>query len=52
MKICHWNKGSAFLTNSMLEIEQTINEYRPHILGVSESNVHAHHNLEDVQIEN
>ena len=30
MKICHWNKGSAFLTNSMLEIEQTINEYRPH----------------------
>ena len=52
LKLCHWNKGGAFLKNSMNEIEQTISQYKPHILGISESNFHATHSLEDVQIDN
>ena len=52
IKLCHWNKGSAFLINSMNEIEATIAEYKLHILGISESNFHSHHRIEDVQIEN
>ena len=51
MKLSHWNMGGAFLINSMPEIEQTIAEYKPHILGISEANFHAHHSLEDVQID-
>ena len=51
-KLCHWNKGGPFLHNRVNEIEQTIEEYKPHILGVSEANFHRHHNLDDVQIEN
>ena len=43
MKLSHWNMGGAFLINSMAEIEQTIAEYKPHILGISEANFHAHH---------
>ena len=52
MKLCHWNKGSALLHNRTTEIEQLINEYKPHILGISEANFHSNHSLEDVQINN
>ena len=38
--------------NSINEIEHTIAEYRPHILGISEANFHSSHRLEDVQIDN
>ena len=51
IKLCHWNKGSSFLENSINEIEQIIAEYKPHILGISESNFLNHHRLENVQIE-
>ena len=34
----------------MNEIEQTISEHRPHVMGISESNFHANHNLENVQV--
>ena len=50
LKLCHWNKGSSFLENSMTEIEQIVAEYKPHILGISESNFYSYQNLEDVQI--
>ena len=50
IKLCHWNKGGAFLINSMNEIEQVITQHRPHVLGISESNFLAKHNIEDVQI--
>ena len=52
IKLCHWNKGSSFLKNSTSEIEQIIAEYKPHILGISESNFLHYHSLEVVQIEN
>ena len=51
MKLCHWNKGPAYLENSIPEIEHIIAEYKPHILGISEANHHAHHSLDDVQID-
>ena len=50
LKLCHWNKGSSFLENSMTEIEHIVAEYKPHILGISESNFHSYQNLENVQI--
>ena len=52
LKLCHWNKGASYLINSMNVIEQVIDQYRPHILGVSESNFYSTHSLEDVQIDN
>ena len=52
LKLCHWNKGAALLHNRTTEIEQLINEYKPHILGISEANFHSNHSLEDVQINN
>ena len=51
LKLCHWNKGPAYLENSIPEIEHIIAEYKPHILGISEANHHAHHSLDDVQID-
>ena len=51
LKLYHWNKGGAYLINSINVIEQVIDQYRPHILGISESNFHSNHNLEDVQID-
>ena len=34
----------------MSEIEQIIAEHRPHVLGISESNFLAKHNIEDVHV--
>ena len=50
IKLCHWNKGGAYLINSLNEIEQTIDQYKPHILGISESNFLSSHNVEDAKI--
>ena len=36
IKLCHWNPGSADLKNKMGSIENVINKYKPHILGISE----------------
>ena len=49
LKLCHWNKG--FLFNRISEIEQMVDEYKPHILGISEANLQSNHNLNDVQLE-
>ena len=52
VKIMHWNPGSKHLHNKKGNIESVINGYKPHILGVSESNFLNHHDINDVQIEN
>ena len=52
IKLCHWNKGPGFLSTKLNEVENIINGYHPHVLGISESNFHSHHAVEDVQIEN
>ena len=38
LKLLHWNKGSAILENKINEIEAIIQDYQPHILGMSEAN--------------
>ena len=52
IKLCHWNKGPGFLSTKLNEVENIINGYHPHVLGISESNFHSNHAVEDVQIEN
>ena len=51
LKICHWNMGSAHLQNKLNEIETVIADLRPHVLGISESNLYKKHDLENVMIE-
>ena len=41
IKIAHWNKGSAFLQNKMPEIRNIISGLHPHIIGISEANLHT-----------
>ena len=50
--LCHFNKGNSLLYNRVLEVENIINQYRPHVLGISELNFFKEHNPEDVQIRN
>ena len=52
IKISAWNKGGGFLQNKMPEIKNIINGLHPHILGISESNLHHHHDKQLVQIDN
>ena len=49
MKIQHWNKGPTHLVNKHHEIEALININQPHVLGLSEANLHHGHDLQDVQ---
>ena len=52
IKLCHWNKGPGFLSTKLNEVENVINGYSPHLLGVSEANFRLNHDINDVQIEN
>jgi hypothetical protein len=49
IKILHCNKGSSHLENKRNEIETLIDKYHPHILGLSEANLHSHHDENNVQ---
>ena len=51
LKICHWNMGSAHLENKTNEIETVLADLRPHVLGISESNIFRWHNIENVMME-
>ena len=51
ISIAHFNKGPAFLHNKIHEVENIVQDRHPHILGVSEANFLASHDLEDVQIQ-
>ena len=51
IKIAHFNKGPAYLYNKIHEVENIVNDLHPHILGLSEANLLANHDLEDVQIQ-
>ena len=51
IKIVHFNKGSAFLENSMHEIESIVQDHQPHILGISEANFLHNHDPSDCSIE-
>ena len=51
IKIAHWNKGNAFLQNKMGEITNIISGLHPHIMGISEANLHDNHDQNLVQLE-
>ena len=48
----YWNKGSAFLTNKMLDITTLVQEHKPHFLGLGEANFLSDHDINEVQIPN
>ena len=50
-KMCHWNKGSAFVENNMGDIESIISEYKPHLLGLSEANFKKTHDLDNIRMD-
>ena len=50
IKIAHFNKGSGHLATKKHEIESAIAGFHPHIIGISEANLHSHHDLQEVQI--
>ena len=50
IKISHWNKGPGYLQNKMPEIKNVINGLHPHILGISEANLHHNHDQNLVQL--
>ena len=51
IKLSHWNAGSAFLENKTNEIENVISDHHPHLLGISEANLHRDHNVDNCNIE-
>ena len=43
--------GSSYLINKIQEIETLVADFRPHLLGISESNLFSSQNQDDVMIE-
>ena len=48
--IMHWNKGPSLLQNKMDDLENIIDKYRPHVLGLSEGNLRKHDDISLVQL--
>ena len=51
IKISAWNKDKGFLQNKMPEIKNIVSGLNPHILGISEANLHSNHDKKLVQID-
>ena len=49
IKLLHWNKGSSYLQSKHHEVETIIGAHTPHVLGLSEANLKAGHDLAQVQ---
>ena len=50
IKLTHWNAGSKFMENKMMEVESVVSQLSPSILGISESNLKNSHDLAKVQL--
>ena len=50
IKLSHWNAGSAHLENKISEIENLICDFHPHLIGISEANLHRSHYLGNCRI--
>ena len=48
IKLLHWNKGPSFLKNKHHEVETLIEGHTPNVLGLSEANIRADHNLSNI----
>ena len=51
IKLSHWNAGGAHLENKTIEIENLISDHHPHLLGISEANLHKDHCFDNCKIE-
>ena len=51
IKLSHWNAGSAFLENEISDIENVIANHHPHLLGISEANLHRNHSIDNCKID-
>ena len=51
IKISHWNKGPGHLKTKIPEIKNIIQGLHPHIIGISEANLHEKHDRNLSQIE-
>ena len=51
MKLSHWNAGNAYLENKTNEIENLISDHHPHLLGISEANLHKDHCIDNCKME-
>ena len=52
ISVAHWNAGHGSLSNKMDEVCNIMQEYKPLILGISESCHHKSHDVKDVSIDN
>ena len=52
MKLSHWNAGNAFLENKVINIENVIADHHPHLIGISEANLHKTHCIDNCKIPN
>ena len=50
IKLSHWNAGSAHLENKVSEIENLISDFHPHLIGISEANLHKSHYRDNCKI--
>ena len=51
IKICAWNKDKGFLQTKMPEIKNIVSSLHPHILGISEANLHSNHDKNLVHLD-
>jgi hypothetical protein len=51
IKLSHWNAGNAHLENKLIDIENVISDHHPHLLGISEANLHRNHCLDNCKID-
>ena len=49
--ILSWNSGSTHLQNQMNEIKALVQDKKPHVLFIQESNLWRHHNREGVELD-
>ena len=52
LRMAHINLGGGFLINRLNEIEHIVEDYKPHVLGISETRFDHNHSLQDITIEN
>ena len=50
IKLSHWNAGNAHLENKTIDIENVISDHHPHLLGISEANLHKNHCIDNCKI--
>ena len=51
IKLSHWNAGNAHLQNKTIDIENVIADHHPHLLGISEANLHKKHCIDNCKID-